>query len=242
MRMFATGDPEKLQLLRDLVPRIDRTPDAEGEQLEAPEELSLRTYLVEAADPSLVLRVVQTLLANLPGVRLDVDATSGKLVALARPSEHEVIEETLQQLAGQGKKFEVIPLKRVDPELAVMAINKFFRLTSEDEEAEPDLNAPIVDGDPISMQLWVRGTDQQIAQIKELVDKLESEDRGTGVTSNLRMIPLSGPAAQSALDTIQQFWTRKNKIRLLTPSDLQHANTRLRSVTPADSPQNADGG
>ena len=196
MRLFVTGDTEKRQLIEELVPQIDKAPAEPEEGAEEPEELTLQSYPIKAADPALVLRVTQTLLASLPGVRLDVDLTNAQLIALAHPTEHELIAATLQNLEGQIKQFRVIPLKRVDPELAVMAVNKFFQLTSDDEDAVSDPNAPIVDGDPISMQLWVRGTELQISQIEELITTLETADDDSGIMSNVRLIPLTGARQQ----------------------------------------------
>ena len=129
-RIWATGSADKLQLLRELIPKIDKAPTETGEAAKEPEQLTLASYFIKSADSQLVLRVVQTLLADLPGVRLEVDATSGKMVAWARPSEHKIISDTLALLEGQDLQFEVIPLKRTDPQLAVAAINKFFGLTT----------------------------------------------------------------------------------------------------------------
>ncbi len=237
MRLFATGEQEQLQLLKDMIRRIDRESAALAGELEAPEELTLQTYFVRAADPQLVLRITQTLLANLPGVRLEVDTTSGKLVALARSSEHALIAETIRQLEGQSQRFEVLQLQRSDPQLVVMAINKFFNLSTDPENRRPD--DPVVDGDPLSMKLWVRGTESQLEQIRDLVDKLEgsAEEREAG--SMVRVFPLYGPAAHSALETVEQLWGRENRIRMVTPSALTPSNVRLRAVTPLDEDEEA---
>lgn len=236
-RIFASGSADKLQLLRELIPKIDKAPPQTGEAAKEPEKLSLKTYFIKAADVQLVLRVAQTLLADLPGVRLEVDATSGKLVAWARPTEHRIIEETLKQLEGQDLQFEVIQLKKTDPQLAVAAINKFFNLgsttsTSKDA-AKTSPQGPIVDGDPVTMQLWVRGTVLQIEQVKDLIEKLDGAETEQVSGEKIRTIPLSGAAAKSALETIEQFWTRKNKIRFVTPSALTpSADIKLRVITP----------
>ena len=232
--MYLTGKPDKLQLVRALVPMLDKKPETkEGEK--EPETLDLKTYFVKAADPQVVLRVLQTLLANMPGVRMEMDLTSGKLVAWAYPAEHARIDETIKMLEGQDKEFEVIELK-IDPELAVAAVNKFFGLIGgEEEEGAPArADAPIVDGDPITMQMWVRGTSVQIEQIKDLVAKLEEPLLKKNSGGNLRIIPLTGAPALSALENAQLLWGRENKIRLVTPSALTPSNIRLRTVTPID--------
>jgi hypothetical protein len=220
-----------MQLLADLIPRIDRELATEGSESVEPEEPTLRTFYIKAADPQLVLRISQTLLANLPGVRMEIDATSNKLVALARESEHKMIEETIAQLEGQTKRFEVIQLKRTDPQFIVLALNKFFNLGTEET---PNPDDPIIDGDPLTMKLWVRATEIQLEQIRELIDKLEGPEDEETTGSNYRILPFTGPAVQSALDTVEQLWDRKNKIRMVTPSALKPTDIRLRSITPLD--------
>jgi type II secretory pathway component GspD/PulD (secretin) len=240
-RIFATGEADKLDLLLELVPVLDRAPPEPDPNAEEPEQLSLKTFTIKSADTQVVLRVVQTIMANMPGIRMEVDETSGKLVVLARPSEHETIQATIDELEGQAVEFEVIPLKRTDPQLAVMAINKFFNLTGGEEEGA-NADGPIVDGDPISMQLWVRGTTIQIDQIKDLIQKLEGPEGDESTGPTVRMIPLTGAEAESALDTIEQFWVRKNRIRMVTPSNLTPSKIKLRTVTPLESEADTDQG
>ena len=125
------------------------------------------------------------------------------------------------------------------------AINKFFGLTTAAGDSKAAAKAPaqgpIVDGDPVTMQLWVRGTVLQIEQVKDLLEKLEGSEAEEGAGATIRTIPLSGPAAKSALETIEQFWTLKNKIRMVTPSNLTpSADIKLRVITPLErQPENA---
>ncbi|MDP6466342.1 MAG: secretin N-terminal domain-containing protein, partial [Pirellulaceae bacterium] len=215
-RLFVTGSRQTVQRLRDLVPMVDRSPEAVGEPAAPLEQPQLETYQIVKADPNQVLMVTQTLMAGLPDVRLAVDEVTKKLVALARPSEHRIIIETLRQLEGDAPHVEVIQLRRMDPQLVMLAINKLF---GTDEEGA---TGPKVDGDPISMKLWVRGTTSEIAQIQELCDKLEGPDlsSGQGLRRSVRMLPFSGSAAQTALGSAELIWNsmRPNAIRIITPS------------------------
>ncbi len=86
----------------------------------------LEVYELAPADPQTVLQVMQTLLAGSPGVRLATDANTGNLIALARPTEHATIRATLEQLRRQGTRLEVIPLRRLDPQVAAAAITKLL--------------------------------------------------------------------------------------------------------------------
>ncbi len=222
-RLLATGRPEKLGRLQEVVEMVDVPlpgEPGEGLALQAPQ---LEVYSVSAADPEAVLAVMQTLLAGLPDVRLALDPKTGNLVAHARPSEHATIRATLEQMQRDARQVEVIPLRVVDPQLAVLAINKLFGAGGEKDEQSTG-NAPQVDADPVRRQLLVRGTKAQIEQIRTLLDKMGESEADSAVAAaergNVRMLPVHGRAAQNALEQLQQIWPslRANPIRVVTPS------------------------
>ncbi len=216
-RLFVTGTEDKIKRLKELVPLIDReselTPGAAA--LEQPQ---LETYAIAAADPEQVLAVLQTLLAGLPDTRLAIDPVSGKLIALARPSDHKTILATLRQLEGQADQLEVIQLRTLDPQLVVLTLNKLYPAEG-GEEGQSSLK---VDGDPTTGKLWVRGPQEQIDQVKQLVEKLEAANTLPGGDGgNVRLLPYTGNAARAALDNLETLWPaiRPNRIRVVTPSN-----------------------
>lgn len=236
-RMFATGDRDKIVRLQEIVSMVDREPEANGQPLAALEQPQLMTYQIKKADAAQVLAVMQTLLAGLPDVRLAVDEVTKKLVAWARPTEHLTIVETLKQLEGDADQLKVIQLRRVDPQLMILAINKLFGNDGE----EGAVDGPRVDGDPTTMKLWVRGSAAEVEQIEELVEKLDGPADGEdALRRNIRIFPLSGGAARSALENVELFWPtmRPNKIRVITPS-AQGSTLRERrpaTVAPEEEP------
>lgn len=190
--------------------------EAGGAVAESPQ---LEVYSVTSADPQSVLQVMQTLLAGLPDVRLAIDPKTGNLIALARPSQHATIRATLDQMQRDARQVEVIRLSRVDPQLAVLAINKLFGAESE----EGKQSAPKVDAEPNSRQLLIRGSQAQIAQIRGLLEKMGEaahEEIAAEDQQKVRMLPYSGRAALRALEQLESIWptVRKNKIRVVTPS------------------------
>ena len=98
---------------------------------------------------------------------------------------------------------------------------------------------PKVDGDPTSRKLWVRGTTSQVAQVRELVEKLEGTDAsaGSSLGDNIRVIPFSGSGAETALDNAQTLWPalRTNRIRTVTPSAIS-PTLRERRTSTSDEP------
>ena len=215
-RLLATGsNKQTLQRFQDLVQLLDR----EGDPVEE-EQPQIETYAIVNADPTTVLQVMQTLMAGRPGVRLALDPLTNKLVAMARPSEHATIQVTLNQLEGEVELTDVIELRRFDPQAMLLTINKMF-------PADASGKGVKVDGDPASRRLWVRGTRAQIEQIRELVQQLEGQEPAFGsLADRIRMLPFSGPQAQSAIKQAEQLWSTWRPdvpIRVVNPSAFSSA-------------------
>lgn len=207
----------RLRRIRTVLESIEGPQSAMGRATDAPQ---LEVYSIASADPQSVFDVLQTLLSGVPDVRLAIEPKSGNLVAFARPAQHATIRATIDQMQRDARKIEVIHLTRVDPQLAVLAINKLFGGDGKDGST----TAPKVDAEPTSRQLLIRGSDGQIAQIRQLLNQMgESASTETAQNkSNVRMIPLKGRAAQMALEQAEQLWPtlRKNKVRVVSPSSV----------------------
>jgi len=225
-RLLVTGKAERIERVQEIVKLLDIPPKnasaaTTSTALETPQ---LEVYTITQADPTATLKVLQTLLSGLPDVRMEIDAKTGNLVALARPSQHATIKATIDQMQKDGRQVEVFKLRRIDPQVAVLAINKLFGGTEEGAAS----GAPKVDSDPTSQQLFVRGTTGQVTQVRELLQKMgESGSASSDATAaavertNVRLLQLNGRSAQSALEQIEQVWPtmRANRIRIVNPSE-----------------------
>jgi len=219
-QMMVTGRPHRVKELDAVVKLLDVPPGGVNGPLDVPQ---LEIYSVTDADPTSVLEVMQTLLAGLDDVRLASDPKTGNLVALARPAQHETISATLAQMQRDRRQIEVIRLNLIDPQLAMMSIEKLFGTAGGEEGA--DANAPRVDADLTTQSLLIRGSKSQVADIRDLLEKL-GENGATDETSlvggsgNLRMLPITGSTARRVLEQVGEIWpsVRKNRIRTVTPS------------------------
>ncbi|WP_246112591.1 secretin N-terminal domain-containing protein [Allorhodopirellula solitaria] len=236
-RIFATGSQSKLELLNSVVEKADRAMpnagEASDEAVAAPE---LRTHSVAAANLQTVYDVLQTMIAGTPEARLAMDANRGAIIAFGRPEMQDKIRSTIAELEGNGRDFTIIDLKRLEPAQALLTINKFFGVT----EAGTG-NGPIVDGDPATGRLWIRGTTDQVESVKRLIAELEDDPMSGGFGENVRILPLTGTAANDTLKQIESLWPltgRNNKIRVITPSASQD---RTDSAAPVDRSNQRDG-
>ena len=214
--ILATGDPGKLALLEAVIKKRDKPlPEVDptgGSELALP---VFQTHFVTTADIATVFDVLQTMLADVPDTRIGLDPSTKAVIARARPETQELISKTIAQMEGKGQDFKVLQLKRFDPAQALLTINKFFGITAEGGDG------PIVDGDPLTGRLWVRGTTEQIALVEKLISELEGDQGLGGLGDKVRILPYTGRAAEEAFEQVQGLWPvtgHSNVIRTRTPS------------------------
>lgn len=219
-RLLVSGRPEKVTRVAEVLKFLDAPQSGASGASRIETAPQLEVYSVTGSDPQSALAVLQTLLAGQPDVRLSVDAKTNSLVALARPAQQATIRATLSQLQREAQRVEVIRLNRVDPQVAVLSINRLFSAGIDLSKGGSGVAPPQVDADPTTRQLLIRGTESQIQQIRSLLDKMgESSEAGAAGQGNVRMVPLTGQAARHALEHMQEIWPglRPNKIRVLSP-------------------------
>lgn len=237
-RILCIGRVDRLQRLEELRQVLDVEANAGGAaKIETPR---LEVYQVNGADPASVLAVGQSLMTGFTDVRLATDPKTGNLVVWAKPAQHAVIRDALNQMQRDASEVEVIVLRRVDPQLAVVAINKLFG----GDEKGTGSTGPKVEADTTLRQLLVRGTPNQVSQVRSLLEKMGERDAipggsESGEKSKVRMVPLTGRAAKNALDQLELIWptVRDNRIRVKTHSSA--GAIRERKSNPESSEESA---
>ena len=229
-RLYAAGLPGKTGLLQKLVEKADQpltsTESEDGAELTTP---VFQTHSVRSADSATVFDVLQTLLAGTPDARIAIDPKTNAIVAWARPETQQVIVKSIMEMEGSGQDFKVIDLKRLDPAQALLTINKFFGITEEGGDG------PIVDGDPTTGKLWIRGTTDQITLVEKLLVELEGGDSLGALSEKVRILPYTGRSAEEALGQVEALWPvtgRANKIRTISPSQRGSGASPSRQTPP----------
>lgn len=229
-RILATGQPDKLEQVAKILETIN-VPGAGDLATEGVQQaLQVEVYPVAPADPETARKVMETLLEGLPGVRLSTDPKTGNLIVRGPLDVHATVQATLEQLRSEANRIEVIPLRTLDPEAAVVAITNLFG---------GEGSTLKVDADPTMRRLIVVATDREIEQIRAWLVKMGetgTAEYAPASRGNVRMLPVTGRAARSALERLQQIWPaiRPNTtIRVVTPSAVV---PELRRITPAAPP------
>ncbi|SFI48059.1 secretin N-terminal domain-containing protein [Planctomicrobium piriforme] len=172
----------------------------------------LKVYNLTSSDPR---EVTKTIDALMPGIVVNEDARNGKIHIQASPDQHRQVEMLIAQMEGMGggRQMAVIPLSTLDPVSVTGTIRSMFL-------KEGDA-APTVEADLYGRQLMIRGTADQLTQIRTLLTQLGEDGTGQRRDSleRVRTIPLSGRDPAELLPLIERMWTKKNGagIRVVNP-------------------------
>jgi type II secretory pathway component GspD/PulD (secretin) len=214
-RIYATGKAGAIGLLKSFVEKADRETlavNTDGAEVALP---VFKTHPVSNAEINTVFDVLQTMLDGVPDARIAIEPSTNSIIARVRPDVHKLIEETIAQMETRGREFRMFSLKRLDPAQALLTINKYFGVTEAGSEG------PVVDGDPATGKLWVRGTQEQIDEVEKLLKEYEGEDSLAGLNDKVRILPYTGQAAEDAVMQVRELWPitgRSNEIRTFSPS------------------------
>ena len=210
--LLVTASPENIRIIEEAIESVD-LPPLDGVFGRSNREPYLEVYQLETAD---AMEVTKTLNVLYPGTILNEDGRTRRIHIKATQDMHREIAITIKQLDGQGAgatQMAVIPLGRMDAYTATTSIQSLFYADGE--------NAPVVQPHPTDNALIVRGSNEQVTQIKLLVTQLEpGEGGGYGGEGNLRTIPLGGRNPEDFLRALERVWNvrGRNPIRTVIPS------------------------
>ena len=226
--LYATGTPEKLQKLRDIVTQVDVEQTDSKAATSTAEQVAVKSHSIRGSDPQTTMDVLQTQFSGQTNINLALDPKSSNIIARATPSDHKIIDEIIETLAGQTSDFEVIELDKMDTQAAILTLEKFFgKSSSKDKDAAA--KGPIFYGDSISRRIMVQGSPQEVTQVRELLRKVESTGPTIeGLSKKARFLPYSGKSADKFLNQIDTLWDatkQKGRIRRI--------ESKGNSVTPS---------
>ncbi|MGC1274711.1 MAG: secretin N-terminal domain-containing protein, partial [Planctomycetaceae bacterium] len=150
--------------------------------------------------------VVKTLDVLMPGVVVNEDGRSRKIHVHAPAAVQDEVERLIRMLDGEGTSggaaVTVIPLSTLDPYGAASTIRALFAPEEED--------APVIEADSYGRRLLVRGTQDQVTQIRTLLTQLGEDGTGRSggnySTGPVRTIPLGGRDPEELIPLLQKLW------------------------------------
>ncbi len=181
----------------------------------------LRVYKVTSAEPR---EVTKTLDALMPGVVVNEDTSIRSISIFANEKQQTEVEGLIRQLDGGGgtEQVTVIALNKMDASLAVATLQSMF--------IRDGTAAPTIQADLLGRQVMVRGTADQLLQVKTLLTQLGEDGTGRPKGSEaglFRRYPISGRDPEELLPLIERMWSTAspNPIRIVTPAQRGQGST-----------------
>jgi type II secretory pathway component GspD/PulD (secretin) len=214
-----------IAIVEQAIKTID-VPDASGRSsvTGSNAQPQLEVYALVSADPA---SVVNTLNSLIPGLTINEDYKSRKLHVFATPADHRQVKAIITQLDGGAvETVSVIPLKRMDPVQAVGSLRNLFTGRRED--------MPSIEADVAGRRLMVRGTSEQLAQIRTLLQQLGEDGVGgayNGVGEGpIRTLSAGSRDPKELISLVERIWSAssdRNPIRVVVPSAISPASRNI---------------
>jgi hypothetical protein len=210
-RIVAVAMAEQQELIASIIDDLD--------PVDGPNVRLLNRYRIANLDLPAVQDSVDGAIRHLdPGATVALDYSGEILLVTTHERGHRLVQETI----GRFKPFvprvlEVFQLSYLDPREAVVAIDRMIS-----QQIHRYSSRPVIHADENQQQLWVRASESQIKQIRELLIKLGetglTESGHGNADANLRTIPV-GNDVEGVMRHIQEQWPRlrTNPIRIMDP-------------------------
>ena len=210
--LFVTGTVKQHELVVEILKAIDveETPGMAQYRNSGP---YLRVYSVSGVDAR---EITKSLDSMMPGVVINEDGRAGRIHIWATAKQHEQVEEWIRMFDGGGGSgtVAVIPLMKMDPLSAAATLRSLF--------LSEGSGAPTIETDLYSRVLIIRGSAEQVTQIKTVLAQLGEDGSGrrtAGEGGPIRRYNLMGRSPDEFLDFLQQSWksSEPNTIRVVVP-------------------------
>lgn len=198
--------PEKMHIARQAIESLDKEAPPGETAWDAINKV--KTYSVAGYDPTAITALLRSLqeIGNLSSeTRLQYDAPNQRLIAVAGPDDQLTIARLIEQFRGERRSAHIVPMTTLDPEYAVNAI-KLLLKPAERPVAAGDGKFEI-EADLTHDRLLLWATANEVAEVRELLSKLESEAAGKNATSDrLLVVPLGGADFRSVAEQLRRVW------------------------------------
>ena len=215
--LLVTATEKEHEVVKDVIASIDVPENAEIAARARAAEPYLQVYKLNKADAT---EVTKTLDALMPGVVVNEDGRNRLIHIQATPTQHQEVAELIRRLdGGMSQDVDIIRLSRYDSAAMAAMLSSVF--------IKDGADAPTIQAESLTRTLIVRGSKDQIAQVRQLL--LGFGEDGTGVMQDsmrqggrVRTVPLGGrdpvkfaKMLEGVLSGTKDF---DNEIRVIVPS------------------------
>ncbi len=210
--LLVTAPPAEMKIVEQSIQAVDVEATSDIARSRRNNEPYLEVYQLNSAD---AVEVAKTLGVLYPGSVVNEDGRARRLHVFATPELHKEIANVIRRLDGEGggSTVAVVQLGRIDSYTATATLQSLFLADRE--------NAPTIQPHPVANALLVRGTNDQVTQIKTLIAQMMPEG-GIGIGGGrIRTLNLNGRSAEDFVEMLEKVWgqSESNPIRVVIPSN-----------------------
>lgn len=228
--LLVTASGEDLHLIEQAIKTIDVAEG--GSAVQSPigrrsNQPQVEVYPVENADIQVVVDMID---ATVPGLTLRTDAKTRRINVFATPEEQEQVRNIVKQLdGGAGESVTVIQLHKTEPLAAATSLRNLFSANRTDP--------PSIEADSLGRRLMVRGSPEQVAQIRKLLADLGEEGDGLNLAARssggpIRTVAPGSRSAEELVELAQRLMPQSEGsfLRVVPPSSIAGPSFRLRDI------------
>lgn len=171
--LLVTASAPLIKVVEELVKILDTNVDANGTALNAKNTpVYFQGYSVPGSDVAALSRMFNNII---PGVVVGEDSRAGKIYIQGTKEEHGEIQRLIKASTDADSTTSVFQLMRLDPAQVANTLKNLFINESP--------RAPSIEFDANGRKILVRGTPEQLNQVRSLLEKL-GESTITGATDD----------------------------------------------------------
>ncbi len=194
----------------------------------------VQVFRLASLDPEKLIEIVSEMNILEPTTRVRVDKDNNALIVSGSAADRFIISSLIERLDGSGRKFEVLPLRRLDPAEVAESIAFLMGQKDEDknknqgrrsyyygyyggsEEEEKEADEFRVAANTRYRQVLLWANEHEMAEVQSLLIKLGELPPPGGSSQTVRMIDASAtPETFEYLQRLRQQWNR------LSPNPLE---------------------
>lgn len=240
--ILVNGRPDKIEIARQAIEAMDK-PLPPGE---SPwESLSrVKVYEVSGFEPTTISHLMQTLQdrGNISKeTRIQHEPTFNRLIVYASPEDQMTISNIIANFKTQGRRAEVLPLARIDPEYACKAVR--LVLKNPDRPSSAPANAGDgkfqVEPDPVNRRILLWATPEELAEVRSFLTQLGESVASGPAATQMHVVQLRGASVSDVAERLKRVWNEVSSSPLVieskptTPTATDQAPERPTAPVPA---------
>ena len=228
--LLVTATAEDMTLVENAIKTID-VPDTNARNPHARRANTpqLEVYPIETAEPHVVVEVLNS---TIPGLVIHEDVKTRRLNIYASAADHEAVRNIINQVdKGAGESVAVLQLQRLDATAAATSLRSLFTNRQD---------APSIEADTAGRRLMVRGTTEQLTQIRKLLKEIDGGGDAALRNTNepYRIVSPGGRTPEELVGLLQRVMANDNQttIRVVSPSSIASPQFQVHEPAPKREP------